>query len=265
MIAGVKCPRCSTTTDARAPACSGCGVDLLQAFEGRAWQSEVDRAAALKSGRRPAKSRARRALALSAALAAAFGAATAARVWMALPTQGRVLPPDARRAAGCAFVLPRGWHEEPPPSGPWTGLARVTDGVSAIDVLSAPASLVEQARTGPGATAAAASAFNGAEPRVEFEGALVVDGIEALRLRVSGGRAYLPSAEEGRSRGGSLPAPRLESQALRGELVLVPAASATLVIRAVAGEAAAPALSRALAAFYDGFRVLARPAALRSL
>jgi hypothetical protein len=226
----VKCPQCAHPAAAEAPVRAG--------------------------GKAARRRKAGRALAGAAAAglsALAFGAFAVSRVRPPLAA-GAVV------ARGCAFEPPPGFSERPAPPGVWTSLARWEDGVSSIDVLYAPPGLAERAASAAGAADTAASAFNGADAaRVEAAQPVRVDGVDGLRLVVSAGRAIMRSAQAGAVRRGSQPAPQLESQPFRGELVLLPASGATLVIRGSSAEGAAPDLRRALDAFCSRFRILARP------
>lgn len=256
MSSSVVCPKCGETTDARAEICGRCGVDLLAAFEGRAW------------GRKsPARQTARRKAArlgwllLPGALAAGLGAAVFLRgLWVLKgPSAGGSLPERVfvDRANRFAFTPPSGWRLEllDEPAGRLRRAVRLTRGQTVVEVCVGEPSAADA----PDAELLK-RAFDGTELTLSGSEAASLDGLSGRLLEASGGRTYLPSPEAGRRITDlHAAAPAYESVEPAALVLAARDASSAFVVRAISekGRLAAdrPEIERLLASF----RVLDRP------
>lgn len=257
MSSSVVCPKCGATTDARAATCGGCGVDLLAAFEGRAWgrKSPAKSATAKRRGGRFAW------LVLPGALAAGLGSAVFLRgLWVLKgPSSGRPLPERVfvDRANRFAFTPPSGWRLEllEEPSGSLRRAVRLTRGQTVVEVCVGEPSAADA----PDAELLK-RAFDGAELSLGTAEASRLDGLSARLLEASGGRAYLPSPEAGRKASDlHAPAPAYESVEPAALVLAARDASSAFVVRAISEKSRLAADRPEIERFLASFRVLDRP------
>jgi len=164
---------------------------------------------------------------------------------------------------GFAFVVPQGWScdlsERPRAAAQQS--ARLSDGLAAIEVLTISSELGGASRRSDvRLRALVESQYDGVAARVVSVTALRVDGLEALRVIVTGGRAVMASSNKGRSLSPlNQPAPAFESLPFRGLLVLVPGGGKDFLVKAYADEGYFQEQGWRIEAFLASFRVTRRP------
>jgi hypothetical protein len=209
------CPDCAAPVDPSQPACPRCGVNLLEAFEKKAWANQ------------PAPKKRRKGVGLPSWLYILFAtaAACAAGFFLAASRWPRPLPPQAYvdSARGFAVTPPNGWRVDSfEGSGPGEAL-RMTDEAATI--------IVTVLRAGT-ARAAVESQFSGNDIQIGGAETFSLDGTHAQRYAVTGGRTYMPSPNKGKRRGDlEAAAPEYESVEWAGELLVVPSGERDFAIK----------------------------------
>ena len=253
----LKCPSCRRPVDFSRDTCRHCRVVYREVFEARAWTAKG----------KPFSRTAVKPPRLGGRLAACAGGVVvaAACAWRLLsPPPGLPLPADAKENAslGFAFSAPAGWSvdaSERIREG-LVSAARLSDATTSVEVLVGPRALAAQARAPVGAARLASDQFNGSAVRLESTEDIEVDRLPAVRLKVSGGRMYLPSPNAGR-RVSPLgqPAPRYESLEFAGELVAVSGSGCSYLIKISSGRDELERHRRLVDGFLSSFRVTRRP------
>lgn len=201
------CPDCATPVVPSNPVGTKCGVNLLEAFEKKAWAGLPQRPK--KPVRRKTAAWVFVALASLCAAAAGFFAA-AARWPKPLPPQSYV---DSAR--GFSVTLPSGWRVAPVDGDGFGDALTLTDDAATISI--------SVLKPGSSTPQAAAAQFAGADAKVSGGDTTRLDGARAERYEVSGGRTYLPSENKGKRRADlEAPAPAYESLEWKGELIVLP-------------------------------------------
>lgn len=256
----VACPKCGAAADPTNAKCPACGVELLAAFESRAWGRRGD------AFGRPAPRRlaapARAAWLLAAALAAGIGAAMFLRgLWVLRgPGAGAPLPERAYvdAARRFAFAPPSGWQLELLDESCGAGLtraARLARGATTIEVCVGDAAAAQA-----GDAALLERAFSGAEMKVVSSDRQALDGLPGRRVWGSAGRAYMPSSSAGRTASSHhQPAPKYESVELSAFVVAANDARASYILKFFSEKSQLEADRSDLERFLASFRVLDRP------
>ncbi|MBI3553160.1 MAG: hypothetical protein HY077_11660 [Elusimicrobia bacterium] len=264
----MKCPSCLAPVNFSRKDCPRCGAVYQEAFESKAWAEHHRK----KTARTAHPARRHKAGGRSSAWAAGAGAAAILVIgWAVLaPPPGLPLPAGARRieSHGFALAAPAGWSADftESPRQELVCAARLSQGPVAVEVLVGERSLYDRARTAEGARRLAETQFNGGEARLESVAEEEIDRLPALRLKVSGGRVYLPSPSAGRLASPlHAPAPRYESLEFSGELVAVRGAGRSYLIKISSDRDSLSRQSRSVEALLNSFRVTRRPLTLAHL